>query len=187
MAISRRIVLLRRTSVGCAVRTGRISLLLKNSRNSTFARRRARDFMPARAANVMLVLSQIRKVRKVAEGSHDLDRLFRRQPIECGFEVGSRTDIIVAVKRNGTTANVLDELKNHLSFLRPYGVAEHAAEEPDIVAQRTIFVAIAQSIGADLIDRAGHCRRHHIAKLNSFALARGQQIHPTQSKARSAP
>ena len=50
------------------------------------------------AADVVLILGDIGKVRKKAEGTNDLERLLWRQRVQCRFEIAARHDILVAAK-----------------------------------------------------------------------------------------
>ena len=92
------------------------------------------------AADVVLVLGDIGEMRKKAEGANDLKRLGRRQAVQCRFEIAPRRDILVAAKANRVLANMLDGVEDSLAALLAHRVAENAAEQPDIVAQRQVFV-----------------------------------------------
>ena len=97
-SISRSSMLLRRTSVGCAVSTGLTRIVLEQrlqlaretpAARSERARRgscpcgaveplgRARD-----AADVVLVLGDVGEMREIAEGAHHLDRALAREAVE---------------------------------------------------------------------------------------------------------
>ena len=88
----------------------------------------------------MLVLGDIGEMRKKAEGANDLQCLLRRQAVQCRFELAARGNILVAAKADRVLANVFDGVEGGLAALLAYRVAEEAAEQPDIVAQRQIFV-----------------------------------------------
>ncbi len=92
------------------------------------------------AADVMLVLGDIGEMRKKTEGADDLKCLGRRQTVQRRFELAARCNILVSAEADRVLANVLDGVEDCLAVLLAYRVAEDAAEQPDIVAQRQVFV-----------------------------------------------
>jgi hypothetical protein len=86
------------------------------------------------AADVVLILGNIGKVREKPEGTNDLERLLWRQSVQCRFEIAARNGILVAAKSDRALANALDNSKDRLAALLAYRVAEDAAEQTDIFA-----------------------------------------------------
>ncbi len=96
--------------------------------------------MGARAADVVLILGDIGEMREKAEGADDLQRLGGRQTVEHRFESPARAGILIAAKAHRTLANALDNVEDCLAALLAHRVAEDAAEQPDILAQRQVFI-----------------------------------------------
>src|SRR6201993_1606637 len=92
------------------------------------------------AADVVLVLGDIGEMREEAEGTNDLQCLPWRQSVQCRFEIAPRHDILVAAKPDRAAANALDDGKDRRAALLAYRVAENAAEQTDILAQREVLV-----------------------------------------------
>ncbi len=92
------------------------------------------------AADVVLVLGDIGEMREEAEGTNDLQCLLWRQSVQCSFEIAPRHDILVAAKLHRAAANALDDVKDRLAALLAYRVAENAAEQTNILAQREVLV-----------------------------------------------
>jgi hypothetical protein len=92
------------------------------------------------AADVVLVLGDIGEMRKKPEGANDLKGLGRRQAVQRRFELAARRDILVSAEADRALANMFDGAEDCLAALLAHRVAEDAAEQPDIVAQRQVFV-----------------------------------------------
>jgi hypothetical protein len=75
-------------------------------------------------------------MRKKAEGADDLKRLRPRQTVQCRFELAACRGILVSAEADRALANVLNGAEDCLTALLAYRVAEDAAEQPDVVAQR---------------------------------------------------
>jgi len=112
----------------------------KRMGHRAFARCRGAQDMGTGATDVVLVLSNIGEMRKKAEGANDLKRLGRRQDVQCRFEITPRRNILVAAKADRVLANMLDAVKDSRAALLAHRVAENAAEQANIVAQRQVFV-----------------------------------------------
>src|SRR5438128_1530619 len=97
-------------------------------------------------ADVMLVFGDVGKLGKVAERADDLDALTMREAIQCRLELAPRCFIFVAVEADRGPANALNDCENRLAFLAADRIAENAAEKPDIVTQRQIFVGSLEHI-----------------------------------------
>src|SRR5208282_4578562 len=96
--------------------------------------------MSARAADVVLVLGDIGEMREKAEGADDLQRLGGGQTVEHRFESPARAGIFIAAKANRVLANMLDRVEDGRAPLFAHRIAEDAAEQPDILAQRQVFI-----------------------------------------------
>ncbi|EXI64203.1 MAG: hypothetical protein AW07_04787 [Candidatus Accumulibacter sp. SK-11] len=113
---------------------------LQRMRQTALVRRRSGDQMGARAADVMLVLGDVRQVREIAERANDRLRLLARQAVEDCRQVLAGASVIVAMEADGADTDPLDQLEDRLALLRAQGVAEDTAEQPDVVAQRQVLV-----------------------------------------------
>ena len=152
-------VLLRRTSVGWAVSTGLTSAeskkapsrpgstpasrdVLEGEGERAGAGRGAENRMRAVAADVMLVLGDVGEMREVAEGAHDRQRLVGAERVEDRLELAPRAGLVVAVEADRGLADLLDERVGLLALLLAHRVAEDAAEQADVVAQRPVLVGV---------------------------------------------
>jgi hypothetical protein len=88
----------------------------------------------------MLVFGDVGELRKVAEGTDDLDALTMREAIQCCFEFVPRGFIVFAVEADRGPADVLNDREDGLAFLAADRIAKNAAEKTDIVTQRQILV-----------------------------------------------
>ena len=88
----------------------------------------------------MLVFGDVGELRKVAEGTDDLDALTMREAIQCRFEFVPRGFIVFAVEADRVAANVLNDREDRLAFLAAHRIAKNAAEQTNIVTQRQILV-----------------------------------------------
>jgi hypothetical protein len=151
MAIWQLRMLLRCTSVGWAVSTGVTWAVSKKAASSAlpmpaskarqgvgqaaFLGRRAGDLVGAGAADVVLVFGDVRQVREVAEGAHHVDGLVAGQGIEGGLQLAAGGVVLVAAEADRALADRLDQVEHGLALLGAHGVAEHAAEQADVVAE----------------------------------------------------
>ena len=103
-------------------------------------RRGAGRHMRAVAADVVLVLGDVGEMREIAEGPHDRERLVGRQAVEGRLELAPGAGLVVAMEADRGLADVLDEPEGLLALLLAHRVAEDAAEQPDVVAQRLVLV-----------------------------------------------
>ena len=151
ISISRSIVLLRRTSVGCAVSTGLTNALPKNCRKSADAdagglracasvcgQCSARGAPPAAVvrahlADVVLVFGDIGEMREIAEGADDAHGLGDRHAVEDRFELAPRRPVVVAMEPDRGLPDALDQVEHVGAFLVAHGIAEDTSEQPDVV------------------------------------------------------
>ena len=103
------------------------------------ARRGAGRHMGAVAADVVLVLGDVGEMREIAEGAHDRERLVGRQAVEHRLQLAPRAGLVVAMEADRGLPDLLDELVGLLALLLAHRVAEDAAEQPDVVAQRPVL------------------------------------------------
>ena len=80
------------------------------------------------------------RCEKKAERANDLKRLLLRQSIQHRFEIAACRDILVSAEADGVLANLLDDVEDRLAALLAHRIAKDPTEQPDIVAQREIFV-----------------------------------------------
>ena len=157
ISISRSIELLRRTSVGCAVRTGLQSAWAKNAcswsaRNAGAAgaiervghralpRRRLGHRVGTGAADVVLVLGEVGEMGEIAERPDDTQRLPRRQAAHDGLQFLPGGLVGVAMELHAGAPYVFDQLEHRIALLGPHRVAQDAPEQPYVVAQRQVLV-----------------------------------------------
>ncbi|MNN01800.1 hypothetical protein D3C81_1144280 [compost metagenome] len=103
-------------------------------------RRRAGQRMHAAAAVVVLVLGDIGQVREIAERAHHLVGLVARQALEQAVQLGAGGAVVLAAEAHGGLANRLNQIERGLAFLLAHAVAQQAAQEADVLAQRQVLV-----------------------------------------------
>jgi hypothetical protein len=106
-------------------------------------RRRARERMDPAAPILVDVLSDVDEVREVAEGADDIERLRDGEVVEQGDELPAhRRRVVVdrAPKPHRGLADGLDACVACLARLRAQHVAEEAAQEPRVLAERQVLV-----------------------------------------------
>src|SRR6516164_6117985 len=118
----------------------RITSASKRVGHGAFARCRSGQRVGSCPADVMLVFGDVGELRKVAEGTDDLDALTMREAIQCRFEFVPRGFIVFAVEADRGPADVLNDREDGLAFLAAHRIAKNAAEKTDIVTQRQILV-----------------------------------------------
>src|SRR5438477_578205 len=69
------------------------------------------------AADVLLVFSDIGKVREIAECAHDFNRAIMREAVEGDFEFAARGCVAVPPERNRGLADALDRCKDGFPLL----------------------------------------------------------------------
>ena len=153
-------MLLRCTSVGWAVSTGTISASAKNAasaagpmpavaravervRQAALARRGAGDLVGARAADVVLVLGDVGEVREVAEGPHHDHGLVGasagRAMASSSARAAASSSRWKRIELRRMRSMSLEGLR---ALLLAHGVAEQAAEQADVLAQRQVLVVV---------------------------------------------
>ena len=90
----------------------------------------------------MLVLGDIGEMGEIAEGAHDRQRLVGAEGIEHRLELAPRAGLVVAVEADRGLADLLDERVGFLALLLAHRVAENAAEQADVVAQRPVLFGV---------------------------------------------
>ena len=95
--------------------------------------------MRAGAADVVLVLGDIGKMREVGERPDDPRGLARRHAVQQAFQLLPRDHVVVAVEADGGLAHAFDKAEDLFALLFPDGVAQDAPEQPDIVTQRKVL------------------------------------------------
>ena len=153
-------MLLRCTSVGCAVSTGETIAASSQPATATAStafgadarqrvgqaaalRRRPGERVRAAPPVLVDVLGDVREVREVAERANHVERLRDRQRIEQRGEFGPHTVGVGArgaAKADGGAADRLDPVEAVLPGLVAQHVAEHPAQQPRVVLQRLVLV-----------------------------------------------
>jgi hypothetical protein len=114
---------------------------------AALARRGPADQVCARASDVVQVLGDVGEVREVAEGAHHDHGVVGAEPVEDGLQLGPRLGVVVAVEGDRAATDALDEVEGVRALLLAHGVAEQAAEQADVLAQRLILVfLVAQAV-----------------------------------------
>ncbi len=90
-------------------------------------------------AVVVQVLGDVGKLRKVTESAHHKQRLAWRQRIQGLFELHAVAVILRLAESHRGAAHVLDQLECFFAFLLAQCVAEYAAKQPHIIAQRQVL------------------------------------------------
>ena len=122
-----------------------------------FARLRTFTCVGAVAPYAMLVLGDVGEMREIAESANDLTGRGGGEPVQNGLKLAPGDFIGVAMKPHGGAANVLDQLEDGLAFLLAHHISQHAAQEPNVVAQRNVLVGVAaQMTGVD--QPVGRCQ-----------------------------
>ena len=88
------------------------------------------------AANVVAVFGQIGQVREIGKGADHAHRLVGAQVLEQLFQRLVSRMVVIAAKRYGQLAHLLDQCKYGLAFLLTDDVSQNAAQQPDIFQQR---------------------------------------------------
>ena len=128
----------------------------------TFAGLRPFARMGAVAADVMLVLGNIGEMREMTEGADDLIGRDRGQSVQNGMKLAPGDLVGITMKTHGGAANVLNQIEYGLAFLLAHDISQHAAQQPDVVAQRNVLIGIAaQMTGIDqAVSRGDRFDRH---------------------------
>ena len=144
-------MLLRRTSVGCAVSTG-----IRQASASSEDRRR--DPTPPRlqcrhrvcqrtgsrrrigllAAHEMAVLGDVCEVGEVAEGTDNVDRVVARQPAQQRVETTGCRRLAIAAETQRGLAYLLDRRIHRIAFVGAKHVAKQLSQQPNVLAQRLV-------------------------------------------------
>ena len=89
---------------------------------------------------MVLVLGQIRQVRKVAECTDDMDRVVARERVEGCLELAAGVEIVVAPEAHRALAHSLDQVEYGITLAVAHGVAEHASEQSYVLPQWLVLV-----------------------------------------------
>ena len=133
-------------------RDSRLAHAIERQHHRAFARCRPGDGMGAGAADVMLVLGDIGEMREIAECADDQRRLIARQAFQDRIEPGAGSRVL-AMKADRSLADGLDQIEDRFALLRTDGVAEDAAEETNVLAQRRFLVGWVVQFGGKNLRR----------------------------------
>ena len=147
-------------------------------------RRRASRHMGAVAADVVLVLGDVGEMREIAEGPHDRQRLVGRQAVEGRLELAPGAGLVVAMEADRGLADLLDQPEGLLALLLAHRVAEDAAEQADVVAQRLVLVG---GVGGSGRRFKGHRGRLHRASSEGMSHAAKGSCKTSKIKAMGRP
>ena len=114
----------------------------------------------AHAADIVLILGDVGEVGEIAEGADDTHGFRSRHAVEDRLQLPSGVLVLIAVEAHRGLTDVFDKIEDGRAFLIAHGIAENAAEQPDILAELGIGGRIGERHGAQrrgfLIDRQGH-------------------------------
>src|SRR5690349_4041074 len=88
----------------------------------------------------MLVLRDIGQMREISERPDDSDRPVVGQAADDRLEFPTRAFVGITMETKRRLPDLLDDVEDFRTFLGEYRLAENAAEEPDIVAEREILL-----------------------------------------------
>jgi hypothetical protein len=82
---------------------------------------------------VVLVLGEVRQMRKIGEGAHDIGSLFTRETVENAFQFALGGKIVVASKSHRGLPDALDPIERSGAFLKRERVAQDAPQQPNVL------------------------------------------------------
>ena len=103
-------------------------------------RRVAGDGVRPGAPDVVLVLGDIGQMQEVAEGAHHDDGVVVAQSVQQLGQFRARLEVVIPAEAHAQLAHVLDDFEHAAAFLFAHHVAQHAAEQADVVEQRLVLV-----------------------------------------------
>ncbi len=95
--------------------------------------------MGAGAADVMLILRDVGKMREIGIGPDDLVGAAARQGVQDRLKILTGILVLIAVEADRGLADALDHLEDRIALLLADRVAEESPEQADIVAKRKIL------------------------------------------------
>jgi hypothetical protein len=95
--------------------------------------------MGAAAPVVMHILSDVGKLRKLAEGTHYRHSGFIAELIEDPVQLLPGLGILLAPEPYRCLADIFDQIECRLTFLLAQRIAQHPSEQADIFPQRIIL------------------------------------------------
>ena len=107
---------------------------LKGVGERSRTRRRAGHRMGAIAADVMLILGDVREVREIAVCAHDRERLVGAETVQRRLELAPRADFVVAMEPDRGLPDLLDQFEGLFPLLLAHRVAEDSAKQADVFA-----------------------------------------------------
>jgi hypothetical protein len=81
---------------------------------------------------MMLVFSDIRQMREVAEGAHDLDSALVGKTIQRRFQLALGLIVVIALEAGRQLPDAFDNVVKRLTLLLAQRVAQHAAKQADV-------------------------------------------------------
>ena len=115
---------------------------IERPRQAAVGRRVAIDLGLSLAATVVQVFREVGEVREVTERARDDHRLLATQSVEDAFELAPGRGVFVAVERDGALSHALHHVVRGAAFLVANRVAEQAAEQANVVPQRTVRLVV---------------------------------------------
>ena len=106
--------------------------------------------MGAVAADVVLVLGDVGEMGEIAVGAHDRERLVGVEAVEVASSSRRAPASLWRWKRIEAWRICSTSSIDLLALLLAHGVAEDAAEQADVVAQRHVLLGVVRVVGQDL-------------------------------------
>ncbi len=98
--------------------------------------------MKAAPAVVVQILRDVRELREERERPRDRDDFLVGQTAQHAFELALRGRVAIAAKAQRHLPRAFDQGERRLAVLLAQGVAEHAPEKPNVIAQRCVLVGL---------------------------------------------
>lgn len=88
----------------------------------------------------MQVLGDIAQLGKIGKRPHHQHRSLVAQAAQHGLELRTRLLVAIAAEANGGVANALNQVECFVALLLAQRIAEQAAEKPNVLFERKIFI-----------------------------------------------
>src|SRR5256885_13667316 len=86
------------------------------------------------------ILGYVAELREIGKSSNHADRRIMAQTAHDKLKLGARFGPAVPAKSHRSLADLLDEIEGFIALLLAQSVAKQTSEQPDVLAQRLVFV-----------------------------------------------
>src|ERR1700760_3833051 len=87
---------------------------------------------------MVVILGDIRKMRKITESAHDTHGFGNRHSVENSDKFASRRLIFIPMKADRCLSDAFDQIEDGRAFLIPDCIAENSSQQPNIAAQLSV-------------------------------------------------